>query len=255
MWRHGLSRQIFLSMAAVTVIAALIVFAGSYIAFALVIFVYPEALNYEGWAPSEPELLIFIMSIFLALIVAGWIALRLAARILAPLSSLAESAQRIAGGDLSARAIGGDVSLGEIAHLVDDFNKMAEKLQDMANGVVSWNAAIAHELRTPLTILRGRLQGIADGVFVVDDQIVRNLLVQIDGLARLVEDLRMVTLADSGNLNLQKEPINLRTEIKRVLDFIGPSLEEAGFSVEPVLFDVVVPADGMRIRQGVAGAP
>ena len=251
MWRHGLSWQILLSMAVVTVIAALIVFAGSYIGFALVIFIFPEALDYEGWVPSGSELLIFVTSIFLALIVAGWVAMRLAARILAPLSSLAESARRIASGDLSARAVGGDLSLGEIAHLIDDFNTMAEKLEDMADGVVSWNAAIAHELRTPLTILRGRLHGIADGVFTMDDHIVRNLLVQIDGLSRLVEDLQIVTLADSGHLSLQKEPINLRAEVKRVLDFVGLSLEEAGFSVEPILSDIIVSADGIRIRQAL----
>lgn len=251
MWRHGLSRQIMLSMAAVTVIAALIVFAGSYVAFGVILFVFPDVLNYEGWAPSGPELFILAMSILLALAMAGWIAMRLAGRILAPLGSLAESAQRIAGGDLSARASAGDQTLGETARLVDDFNSMAQRLQDSIDDMVSWNAAIAHELRTPLTILRGRLQGIADGVFAADEHVIRNLLVQTDGLARLVEDLRVVTLADSGHLSLQKEPMNVRTEVTRVLDFVGPSLEEAGHSVETVLLDFMVPADGMRVRQAL----
>lgn len=45
---------------------------------------------------------------------------------------------------------------------------MAEKLQTLDMQRKSWNAAIAHELRTPVTILRGRLQGLVDGVFEPD---------------------------------------------------------------------------------------
>ena len=251
MWRHGLSRQILLSMAAVTVIAALVVFAGFYVAFALIVTFFPGLMNYESWIPSGTELLILAASILLALLMAGWIALRLAARILMPLNSLAEGARRIAGGDLTARAAPGDQSLGETAHLVDDFNTMAERLQDMANDMAAWNAAIAHELRTPLTILRGKLQGVADGVFTVDEQLIRILLLQLDGLSRLADDLRVVTLANSGHLDLQKESVELATEIGRVVDLIGPSLEEAGFRVETTLVEVAIIADGTRIRQAL----
>lgn len=253
MWRHGLSRQILLAMAAVTIIAALLVFAGFYVAFALIIAFYPGLMSGEGswWLPSGPDIFTLALSIVLALIAAGWIALKLAARILAPLNSLAESARRIASGDLSARATPGDQSLGETAHLVDDFNTMAGRLQDMANDMSAWNAAIAHELRTPLTILRGKLQGVIDGVFAADEQLIRNLLLQIDGLSRLADDLRVVTLADSGHLDLRKEPIDLATEIERVADLVKPSFEEAGFFLKLTLVEVPILADGLRVRQAL----
>ncbi|MCV9938454.1 ATP-binding protein [Boseaceae bacterium BT-24-1] len=250
MWRHGLSRQILLSMAAVTVVAALVVFVAFYVAFGFIATFFPQLINYD-WLPSGTDLLILAVSILLALVAAGAIALKLAGRILVPLNSLAESARKIAGGDLTARAAPGDQSLGETAHLVDDFNTMAQRLQDMADNMRSWNAAIAHELRTPLTILRGKLQGIADGVFAADEQLIRNLLLQIEGLSRLVDDLRVVTLAHSAHLDLQKEAIDLATEIKRVLDLLAPSLKEAGFSVEHTLADITIVADGMRIRQAL----
>ena len=58
-------------------------------------------------------------------------------------------------------------SMTEAATLVSDFNFHGR--QQASNRVsenrVFWNAAIAHELRTPMTILRGRLQGLAEGVF------------------------------------------------------------------------------------------
>lgn len=58
---------------------------------------------------------------------------------------------------------------------------MAQKLQQSAEAMTSWNAAIAHELRTPLTIPRGRLQGLSEGVFEPTDELVRTLLAQVEG--------------------------------------------------------------------------
>ncbi|MCL7708755.1 sensor histidine kinase, partial [Enterobacter kobei] len=76
-------------------------------------------------------------------------------------------------------------------------NEMAEKLQTLDMQRKSWNAAIAHELRTPVTILRGRLQGLVDGVFEPDPVLFNNLLRQTEGLTRLIEDLRVVS-SDGG---------------------------------------------------------
>jgi signal transduction histidine kinase len=98
--------------------------------------------------------------------------------------------EKISQGDLDARAFCASSRLGEINHLVTDFNEMAEKLQTLDIQRKSWNAAIAHELRTPVTILRGRLQGLVDGVFTPDPVLFTNLLKQTEGLTRLIEDLR-----------------------------------------------------------------
>lgn len=93
---------------------------------------------------------------------------------------------------------GGDTSMTEAATLVSDFNSMAERLSRMSENRVFWNAAIAHELRTPMTILRGRLQGIAEGVFEPGPEQFNSMLTQLEGLTRIIEDLRVVSLAESG---------------------------------------------------------
>lgn len=251
MWRRGLSRQILLLIVAVTVISAFFVYVGFYAAYALIAKFFPDMPLDDSWLPSVSDLLTLAASILFALSVAGILALKLAQRILAPLNSLAESARRIANGDLTARAIPGDKSLGETALLVDDFNAMAQKLQVMADDVAYWNAAIAHELRTPLTILKGKLQGVADGVFVPTEELIRNLLLQIDGLARLVDDLRVVTLADSGRLDLQIERVALATDVREVASIVESTLKGAGFSLRLTLLDLTVLADPMRIRQAL----
>ncbi len=234
-----------------TIVAALVVFFGLYIAYALIMMFVPSLAEPDSWIPSGTDILLLAFFIFLALLVTGFMSLKLASRLLVPLNSLAESARRIAEGDLAARAVPGDQSLGETAHLVADFNTMAQRLQDMSADMAAWNAAIAHELRTPLTILKGNLQAIADGVFRPDEQLIRKMILQIDGLSRLADDLRVVTLADGGRLDLHRTKINLAAEIGAVIDVLEPELAKDGFHVETTMIVAAIEADGARIRQAV----
>jgi two-component system sensor histidine kinase AdeS len=250
-WRTNLGRQILLSMAAVTMTAFLFIVFGLYLSYGVLIAFFPELVNEDSWVPSSTEFLVLAGLACLVLLIAGLASLKLAARLLVPINSLAEGARRIAKGDLAARAVPGDKSLGETAQLVADFNAMAQRLQDTAEDMAAWNAAIAHELRSPLTILRGTLQGVADGVFVLDEQRLAGLLLQTDGLTRLVDDLRVVTLAGSKRLDLHIAPVEVALEIQRVADLTGPGLAEAGLSVTLTLVDIVLDADSMRIRQAL----
>lgn len=247
--RTGLGRQILIAMSAITVLVGLLVFFGTYLAYSVIVTVYalPET---DGWLTSL-DFLIFAALILITLPIAAFMALRLARRILDPLESLASSARQIAAGDLSARAAPGEKALGETASLVDDFNTMAQRLQDMAADMALWNATIAHELRTPLTILKGRLQGIIDGVFEPDERTLGRLIHQVDGLSRLVEDLRTVTLADSGHLDLHIEPIRLAQEIEEIAELMAHDLASSGFHLLLDLDDIVVEADATRVRQAV----
>lgn len=246
----GLSRQILVAMAFVTVAAGLLVFFGTYLAFTILFYFSPWSDDTENWLTGFDFIILAIL-IFIALIVAAVAAIRLARRILEPLESLATSARRIKDGDLSARAVPGDHSLGETALLVQDFNAMAQRLQDMAADMTLWNATIAHELRTPLTILKGRLQGMIDGVFEPDEASLHALVLQVDSLARLVEDLRTVTLADSGHLDLHLQPVRLKEEILRLAGVLDQELKQDGFDLRLDLDDVVVRVDAMRIRQAL----
>ncbi|OJT99856.1 MAG: two-component sensor histidine kinase [Rhizobium sp. 63-7] len=248
MLMKGLSRQILLAMASVTVAAGLLVFFGTYLAFSILFYFSPWSEDTDNWLTGF-DLMILAVLIFIAVLVAVIASIRLARRILEPLESLAKSARRIKDGDLSARAIPGDQSLGETALLVEDFNAMAQRLQDMASDMTLWNATIAHELRTPLTILKGRLQGMIDGVFEPDEKSLHALVQQVDALARLVEDLRTVTLADSGHLDLHLQPTRLKDEIERLAGVLEQELKQDGFELRLHLSDALVSVDAMRIRQ------
>lgn len=247
----GLSRQLAIAMGAIALaVAALIVmtsFGFYYLAFKL----WPEEYP-QGWgAPTLAEwiwlTLTTIAGVALAVLVAG----HLAKRILVPLSSVTRAMRGVARGDLSARAEAGDKPLHEAAELVADFNKLASELQRVTEDRAFWNAAIAHELRTPVTVLRGRIQGIADGVFDADQTQFKKLLVQIEGLGRLVEDLRAISLAENGRLSVEWRLVDLGKDLADAADAFNRQLRTAGLELSLQLSADPVWCDPVRVRQAI----
>ncbi|HEY9104178.1 ATP-binding protein [Chitinimonas sp.] len=233
---------------AVTVLGIL----GTYLFYGTLSYFAPQLLPSEdSWIPAPLEVGWMTLTAIISMSLASIFAVRLSRRILKPINSVADSLRSLAGGNLEARAQTDDHSLGEAAQLVSDFNGMAERIQRMENERKFWNAAIAHELRTPITILRGRLQGLSEGVFEPDAKLFHNLLTQVESLGRLVEDLRIVGLADSGNLHLQLEAIDVSQEVQGVIHAMQPRLTEAGFGISSTMSESKVVCDPVRIRQAI----
>ncbi|WP_295911783.1 ATP-binding protein [uncultured Xanthomonas sp.] len=247
----GLRRQVILSLGALALWIILLSVVGSYVFYALAAAYQPNSIS-DTWVPSRVEMMWIGATAALAVAIAVAVAVRLSRRILTPLNSVAHSLREVAQGNLHARASMDAHALGETAQLVRDFNAMADRLQAMTRERAFWNAAVAHELRTPVTILRGRLQGLAEGVFVPDVAAFESLLRQVEGLSRLIEDLRVLSLTDSGHLELQSAPADLAREVEAVLHAFGASLDARGLVLEPVLaLRTPVLCDAVRIRQAL----
>ncbi|KAF1035560.1 MAG: Signal transduction histidine-protein kinase BaeS [Herbaspirillum frisingense] len=247
----GLSRQIVLSMMAIAFGVTLLVVITSYIFYYFLAKYSPELMEQNTMVPSAPEWVWILTTTAVGLAVAVLVAINLSRRILTPLNSVTESIRRIALGDLTARASAGDRHVGEASMLADDFNALADQLQRVTEEQAFWNAAIAHELRTPVTILRGRLQGLADGVFAPDQKQFGSLLFQVENLVRLIEDLRVVSLAASGHLSLQLRSTTLEAEVTTVLSLYEDTLRAGGQIPVLDLESEPVPCDPVRIRQAL----
>ncbi|WP_157084876.1 ATP-binding protein [Hydrogenophaga palleronii] len=247
----GLRRQIVLSLSAMVLGVILLSVVGSYVFYALAMAYLPGSIS-DNWMPSRVELAWIGGTTLAALTLAGWVAVRLSRRILTPLNSVAHSLREIAQGNLQARATLDRHAQGETAQLVHDFNDMAKRLQSVTREREFWNAAIAHELRTPVTILRGRLQGLAEGVFSPDAELFNGLLRQVDGLNRLIEDLRVLSLNDSGHLELDLAPTDVMREVSVVVQAFATRLAARGFQLH-IDGDVPIPVvcDAIRIRQAL----
>jgi signal transduction histidine kinase len=125
-------------------------------------------------------------------------------RISRPLRRLTEAAQALAAGQREVQVEG--TSVREIDELARSFNRMARSLADADRQRRQMTADIAHELRTPLAVIKGRLEGMQDGIYDATPEQVGRLLAETALLERLIEDLRLLALAEAGQLPLYPEP-------------------------------------------------
>lgn len=248
----GFVRQVAAAMTIVAITTLLLTYVSFYLFYLLAMRYLPSILPPEGTLlPSLVDVLVLGSVALFVLSFSMVIAMRLANRIVAPLHAVGQAARRIAEGDLTARAQPTKELPGEAALLVADFNIMAARLEEIAEDIVTWNAQIAHELRTPLTVLQGRIQGLIDGVFVPDEALFRKLLRQVEGLSRLVEDLRVVSLVDSGRLSLELTEIDVSEEIADFGALVEPGLQQAGFTLALGAEPGKARLDATRIRQAL----
>ncbi len=177
------------------------------------------------------------------------IGLLLMRRVVTPLADVIAAAHSVAAGDLSTRVqVRGP---GDLRSLSDSFNRMADALEGSDRERRDLLADIAHELRTPLTVIRGRLEGIVDGVYSADEAHVAPVLEETYVLERLVEDLRLLTLAESRQLHFDRQLIDLGELAERAADLFGAEAEEKSIHLS-VRVDADAPtvvADPQRVGQ------
>jgi two-component system sensor histidine kinase BaeS len=164
--------------------------------------------------------------------VAVVLALLLARRFARPVRAVSAAAARVAGGDLGARAPAPARGNDETASLARHFNAMAESLERQENERRHMIADIAHELRTPIAVMRARLEAIEDGVVPLGPEEVSRLQRQTALLARLVDDLRTLSLADAGRLSLERRRVDLAQIARSVATGFEARAAEAGVRVE-----------------------
>ena len=176
----------------------------------------------------------------------------LSRRILAPVQSLTVAAQQLGKGDLKQRV--SDEAPGEIGQLARTFNVMAENLEKAEQQRRSLVADVAHELRTPLSNIQGYLEAVKDGLMQPDEKTVDTIYQQVVHVVQLVEDLRVLAMAESGTLRLQREAGSINELLNQTADAFRPRAEAKGVDlsvqVPPDLPDV--PMDRTRIAQVVA---
>lgn len=185
----------------------------------------------------------------LVIVVCVYLACRIARRVAEPVHAVARGAAKIAAGDFSHRIAPPSKPTCEVVTLVDAFNAQAQALQGSERRMRFQTAAVAHELRTPLTVLRGYIHGALDGVFPRDDDHMRLLLTQVEDLSRIIDDLRTVSLADSGALTMEVADCDLAEEARLVMDALSPQFADAAMAIELDLDPTPVRADPARIRQ------
>lgn len=160
----------------------------------------------------------------------GWI---FAGRALTPVLEVARTAERISGSNLSLRIPvrgAGD----EIDRLIETFNQMIERIEINFNQVRQFSTDVSHELRTPITVVRGQLEVALFTASTVEqyrDAIVDSLS-DIERLSQIVRALLLLSQAETGQVILQKQQLDLVEVADGVVDQFQIPAEGAGVTLE-----------------------
>jgi signal transduction histidine kinase len=152
-----------------------------------------------------------------------------------PIRELTQATHAVSEGDLSQQVpVRSNDELGELAQA---FNKMSAELSRSINSRKQMTADIAHELRTPLSLILGHAEAVHDGVLPPtreNFEIIRDEAIRLE---HLVNDLRILSLADAGELT-----INLQTiEPERLLQEVA-SLYQYQAQRKNITLDLEIPS-------------
>jgi signal transduction histidine kinase len=190
-----------------------------------------------------------IVAALFAAAVASLIGLVAAGRLVRPLTRLESAAARVARGDLDRRSGLADRS-DEFGQLGRTFDSMAAQLQAADESRRRFLQDAVHELKTPLAVIDATSSAILDGVYTPERRHLETIRDQSRVLARIVDDLRTISLAEGGNLPLERRPLDVRA----MLDSVAAGFEaRAAGSLVKLSVDapkgLVVEADPDRLRQ------
>lgn len=170
-----------------------------------------------------------LLSVGLAVTIARWLG--------RPLAKVSAAATTVARGDLSARielSPKQQRSDDQISRLAKDFNAMAQQLETTERERRMMIADVAHELRTPLTVMNLTFEAILGDLMPLDKESVLRLQRHGQLLTRVVQDLRTLSLAETGALALERRPADLALLVRDVL----------------ALYQAPAGAKGLRLRMG-----
>ena len=185
----------------------------------------------------------------LAVIVALIVTFILSRRILSPVQALTASARRLGQGDFAQKVQVRDK--GELGELAQVFNSMVNDLEHAERLRRYLMADTAHELRSPLYNIRGYVEAIQDGVAKPDAKTISSINEEVVLLCRLVDDLRELALAESGELKLSYQSEDMTEMVNHALVAMQPKAEAKEISLSVYIPDELPPvrADFQRIVQ------
>lgn len=133
------------------------------------------------------------------------LARRMLGRTWRPIGDLIDATRRLGEGEQGVRL--DFPGPGPFVPVSRSFNKMAERLEEEDRRRRRLLADIGHELRTPMTVIRGQVEAVIDGLHERGDLF--NVIDEIDLMDRLLDDLRLLGLAESGTLRLETAATDL----------------------------------------------
>ncbi|MBI1743849.1 HAMP domain-containing protein [Candidatus Acetothermia bacterium] len=165
----------------------------------------------------------------LALILSVGLGFLLVRRMARPLSELRVAAEKISQGKLESRV--NVTSDDELGLLGQTFNQMTDSLQRSENLRRQMVMDVAHELRTPLMVQQSHLELLLDKVAEPTPQQLETIYEQNLLLGRLVKDLQVLAVAESGELKIERASVSLKETLESIAEHVRPAIAEKEISL------------------------
>ena len=158
-----------------------------------------------------------LLWILVAVVSSGLVCYPLALYMTRPVIKLRAAAQKLAAGDLSARAGASESSRkDEIAELVREFDSMAGRLEAMVKAQSRLWSDVSHELRSPLARLSVALELARQRSGPAADGALERITLESERLNELIGRLLTIAKLESGDEGIDKAPVHLEELISEV---------------------------------------
>jgi two-component system sensor histidine kinase BaeS len=162
-----------------------------------------------------------------------------------PIRELTQATHAVSEGDFSQQVpVRSNDELGELAKA---FNRMSAELSRSVNSRKQMTADIAHELRTPLSLILGHAEAVHDGVLpptLENFEIIRE---EATRLEHLVDDLRILSLADAGELTINLQTIEPQRLLQEVASLYQYQTQKKNVSLD---IDIASPLSNIEVDPG-----
>jgi two-component system sensor histidine kinase CpxA len=178
------------------------------------------------------------LGILIAILSSGLVCSILARYLTSPIVRLRAATQKLASGDLTARAgVPGSRRNDEMAELMRDFDRMAERLENLVNAQSRLLTDISHELRSPLARLNVALE-LARQRSGTD---ARSALDRIDRetnrLNEMIQRLLSIARLEAGNESIERSPVHLEQIIQEIAKDAAFEAQSRHCQVEATVVD------------------
>ncbi|WP_342041744.1 sensor histidine kinase [Bacillus sp. OTU2372] len=216
-------------------------------------FIYydPEMASFTKIMIGIPISVVFILSISGSLLISIslFIAYQLSKWLASPLRDFLPVINRLGKGELGIKV--SVKTKDEYGKIANAFNHMSQELEQAEVVCRNLTADVAHELRTPLTIISGNLDYLQQKGEMIRPETLLPLQDELIRLNQLVEDLRILSLAEAGKLKLNKTSTNMLDLVYQLISALKPIAEEKSISmrVDVQTTDITVSVDPNRMKQ------
>jgi signal transduction histidine kinase len=169
------------------------------------------------------------LSAFVIVAVAGFISgYIMNARMLRRVDAIAQTAERIAGGDLSARTPISDPR-DPFGRVGVSLNAMLERIEALMTGMRTVTDSLAHDLRTPLTRMKGALTRALSPDATETERLdaIEDAQGQVDHALAMLSAMLDIARAETGLSRDMMQPVDVAALVDEVTEFFAPIIEDA----------------------------